>query len=208
MWLAVLLTLAMPLVNLGLLVASIGYFGSYYLTIISETANGNDTMPNWPDLSNVIDGVIKPLARLVAIMVNTWLPFIVVVVLLKYGVRVPRVVWYMALAYGMVSWPMTALLVQLSGRWRAGLPHVVFPAMIEMGWTYVLVALAGLAALLAHTYVLPALFGRTLAGAVVWMAGLIYMLALQARITGMLYRTSRMREQNAGGAAGDGRMAE
>jgi len=194
-WALVLFTLAIPLVNLGLLVAYWGYFGSYYLAIISDTASGNDTMPNWPDLTNVIDSVIKPLARLAAILVNAWLPLMIVLALQKYGVPVPRVLGIAAWAYGVLSWPMTALLVQLSGRWRAGLPHIVFPAMVEMGWTYVLASLVCVAALLAYVYVLPLVFGRTVAGGLARMAGLIYLLAFQGRLTGLLYRVAKAREK-------------
>lgn len=187
-WLLIALTLALPLINLGLFVLYASYFGAYYLHILSETVNGNDVMPNWPDFMSVVDDILKPALRLVVIVALTWLPFICVVVIHTRVIHVPRIVGLVALVYGVFSFPMTALLVQVSGRYRAGLPHIVLPAMVELGWRNALVAIACSVAVLAWMYLPKLLFGRSLAGAVFNVAFLIYMLAFQARITGLLYR--------------------
>lgn len=187
-WLLMACTLALPLINLGLFVLYAAYFGAYYLKILSETVNGSDVMPNWPDFMNIADDILKPALRLVVIALNSWLPLIIVLVVHTHVMRVPRVVGMAALCYGIFSFPMTALLVQVSGRYRAGLPHIVLPAMFELGWRYALVAIACIVAVLAWVYLPKLLFGRSVAGAVFNVAFLIYMVAFQARITGLLYR--------------------
>lgn len=199
-WLLLAWTLALPLINLGLFVLYAAYFGSYYLKILSETVNGNDMMPNWPDFMNVVDDILKPALRLVVIVVNTWLPLIIVLVMHTQFAPVPRIIGVLALMYGIFSFPMTALLVQVSGRYRAGLPHIVLSAMFELGWRYAVVAIACNVAVLAWLYLPKLLFGRSVAGAVFNVALLIYMVAFQARITGLLYRMAKANADEPGTA--------
>lgn len=200
-WLLMALTLALPMINVGLFVLYAAYFGAYYLKILSETVNGNDVMPNWPDFMNIVDDILKPALRLVVIVALTWLPFILVVVIHTRVIHVPRMVGLVALVYGVFSFPMTALLVQVSGRYRAGLPHLVLPAMWELGWRYVLVAVVCNVAVLAWVYLPKLLFGSNVAGAIFNVALLIYTLAFQARITGLLYRMANPGTADEPGAA-------
>ncbi|MCX7004238.1 MAG: hypothetical protein NTV22_13335 [bacterium] len=180
-----------PLLVLFLLVFYLGYFGAYYLNIITSTASGNDVMPNWPGFSNVLDEILWPFVRILVIVGFSFGPWFVLLL-----VRNNQLVWLpyarmAAVAWGWLYLPMAALTVQLSGRYRSVLPHVVVPAVVQLMPGYLVVAGACAVVYFAAHWLRG--YFHTLAY-VGWLVSLLlslYTFVFQARLIGLLYRRAR-----------------
>src|SRR4029079_177071 len=116
-----------PLIGIAVALFSYGYFGAFFLDIISTTMTDRDEVPDWPSFSSFIDDILSPFIRLVGLVLISFLP---VFALLFADHNDP---WFIpamiaAVVYGCFYFPMAVLAAQAFGGLGAALPHIVFPA--------------------------------------------------------------------------------
>ena len=63
-----------PLIGIAVALFSYGYFGAFYLDIISTTMTDRDEVPDWPSFSSFIDDILSPFIRLVGLVLISFLP--------------------------------------------------------------------------------------------------------------------------------------
>jgi hypothetical protein len=63
-----------PLIGIAVTLFSYGYFGAFYLDIISTTMTDRDEVPDWPSFSSFIDDILSPFIRLVGLVLISFLP--------------------------------------------------------------------------------------------------------------------------------------
>jgi hypothetical protein len=63
-----------PFIGIAVALFSAGYFGAFYLDIISTTMNDRDDVPDWPSFSSFIDDIVSPFIRLVGLVLISFLP--------------------------------------------------------------------------------------------------------------------------------------
>jgi len=182
------LLVVLPLLMLFLLVFYLGYFGAYYLSIITSTANGRDEMPDWPGFSDFFNEILWPFVRIIVIVGVSFGPWFVLLL-----VKNNQLVWLpytrmAAVAWGWLYLPMAALTVQLSGRYRSVLPHVVVPAIVQLMPGYLVVAGACAAAFFAAHWLRGYFHSLAYVGLLVSALLSLYTFVFQARLIGLLYR--------------------
>ena len=63
-----------PLFGIAVAVFALGYFGSFYLSIVGSTMTDGDRLPDWPIFSDYFDDIIHPFLRLVGlVLISFWL---------------------------------------------------------------------------------------------------------------------------------------
>jgi hypothetical protein len=175
---------------IGIIVAlfSAGYFGAFYLDIISTTMIDRDEVPDWPSYSNFIDDIISPVFRLLVLVLISFLPAIVIL----FADRTASWFWPAfvgGVVYGCFYFPMAILATQAFGGLGGAMPQIVFPAMFRAMPGYILAVAAlilGFRVCFAAQYFTAEVpyFGWFLTAAVA-----LYSLMFQGRLIGLIYRT-------------------
>lgn len=193
---------------------SLGYFAALYFDVIARTMNGEDTMPDWPSLSDWKDDISSNANLKLGVAALSYGP------LLIYHFACPaqwRSDWCeLALfAYGVCYHPMACIRAVLTdGQSSAALlPHKVIPAITRCAPAYflgvlpfALIALlslhfdfeAAISSSASHGLIdlfsqqsLVSLLAFALTVGLVTAACSLYMTLVQARITGLIARRYR-----------------
>lgn len=174
------------------------YFWRFLLSIVTETAEGQDEMPEWPDLT-ALDETIVPVFRLLAALVLCFWPAVIAWVLGP----LPGPLMTLLNLLGLSLLPMHVLILALGGRLADLNPLVVWPAIFRAGWSYAIAVVVLAVTVTIHGWstalvavlavvglaggLLTGLIAAALAGAVA-----IYFLAVQMRMIGLMYRSRRV----------------
>jgi len=199
---AVINACSVPLSYLGILglIASfliLGYLCAFYMSIILETASGEDELPNvW--ISSIFDDIVMPMVRFVGTWVWVLLPALGLALWSQAaGREVPWGLVQALVVIGLFFWPVVILGVAIGGGFKGLWPHVI----IRTAFCALLPYLAICATLLvaASLLVLPQtdLFlsaaSRFVPGAMFQLAILnsvlnAYVMIVAMRIIGLFYR--------------------
>jgi hypothetical protein len=174
-----------------------GYLFAYMQKIVSGSAQGEDEMPDFPDFGDWWSDIILPFLLFAGTFVVTFLPAIVVFFFLKDDMEAPELIAALVIAAiaGAIYFPMALLAVAVSDNFAALSPHIVVPAIIRLIVPYgvtclVLGALVGIrigiefAMKFVDIWVLPSVIVGFVS---------LYLLAVQMRILGLLFRSYRER---------------
>jgi len=182
-----------PILSMVAALFSAGYFGSYYLDIISSTMIHRDEVPEWPSFHNFSDDILSPFIRLLGLYLISFAPLIALYFLADHKASwfIPSIV--AALFYGCIYFPMSALALLDFGGIGGALPHVVFPAVIRSLPGYllpVLVLILGVVVCVeAQEYIARIPFVGWFLTALIALYGLMF----QGRLIGLVYRDYRER---------------
>jgi hypothetical protein len=191
--LSVILSLANHIVFVGLFAAivSAGYFGSFYLDIVSTTMTGRKDVPEWPSFNNFWDDIFSPFCRLVFLVALSFGPLIYLVYFANHKADWFEAAFWGAVAYGCLYFPMSVLSTQAFGGIGAALPHIVFPGIFRALPSY-------LSAVLVLAVVFFGLhYGRLYvvkvpyAGWFLTAAVSLYAMMFQGRLIGLIYEDKR-----------------
>jgi uncharacterized protein YhhL (DUF1145 family) len=189
--------LVFPIPALLISFVILSYFWRFLLSIVTETAEGQDEMPEWPDLG-ALDETIAPVFRLVAALALCFWPAIIGRLLGP----LPGPVMLLLNLLGVALLPMHVLILALGGRLSDLNPLVVWPAILRAGFPYVIavgvlaitVAIQGGGSALVGILSVVGIAGGLLTGLIAMtLAGSlsIYFLAVQMRMIGLMYRSRR-----------------
>lgn len=172
-------------------VACIGgccYLAAYYFEIIQHTVNGKFEAPPWPDWTSYWDDLVIPGAQMIGIALVSSLPvFAAVWCQLDEESDFHLLMLFAASILQWIYFPMATLAVICHGTVWASLPHRVLPALIRCMPGYLMCAAAfGLAEML-RVWTGDALEMNVFLGwAFSWVI-FIYVMVVQARLTGLIY---------------------
>lgn len=179
-----------PLVGIIAGLFAAGYFGSFYLSIISTTILDRDHTPDWPSFSNFLDDIISPFFRLLWLGLLSFLPLILILIFGEGEIWALALILFTAL-YGCFYFPMSVLAMLSYGGILAALPPIVVPAILRCMPGYILTVVVLIATfiicgvveeLCGHIPYVGWLFGTAVG---------LYSLMVQARLIGLLYRNKR-----------------
>jgi len=177
-----------PSVGMLVTVFSVGYFGSYYFDIISNTMTGHDAIPDWPGFSSVSDDIIWPFVRLCGLVLISFGPAVAL-----FWFADQKAAWYLstflaAVGFGCFYFPMSVLAFLALGGLGAAMPHIVIPAVFRSGSGYLL-AVVGLVTGYAVCGLVQTLTEKVpFVGWVFASLVAIYCLMFQGRLIGLIYR--------------------
>jgi FHA domain len=176
----------------------VGYLTSYLRRVVISTAMGDTAAPDWPDLTDFVADILSPLFQLVAAVLASLVPALLVALLVPRAEmsRAAQVAIGFACGLGGLYFPMAFLAVAMFDSAAAVNPLLVVPSIVKVPGPYLLsVALFGgvLTALWACDNYLPKAIGVPIVPAVVSNLAGLYLLMVQARVMGLLYLTNRDR---------------
>ena len=161
-------------------VCAVGYLLKYAFDVIGDVANGKTEPPDWPDISDVGEGVAN-VGLLVACLIASGLPAGIYVAILR---DLGRAFW-LWLAVGLFYFPMCLLAVAILRSPLAVLPHLIFPPIWRTHVRYLAtVAVAFVVYLLAR---ITKTWGQI---PFVSQFLMIYLLLVQMYAIGVFYRTN------------------
>ncbi|HWI56866.1 MAG TPA: FHA domain-containing protein [Bacillota bacterium] len=167
-----------------------GYLAAYLSQILTSSAMGAEALPDWPDFSDFSSDILSPFLQFLGTLLVSFLPAIILALFLdEEQAWTPWAIWGGVL-FGCVYFPMAFLAVALFDSLAAVNPLLVVPSMVKVPGEYLL-SLAVFAAVLAVRWMgealLPLAMPRIVAAVVSSFAGL-YLLIVEVRILGLLYR--------------------
>lgn len=175
---------------IGIMVAffSAGYFGAFYLDIISTTMIDRDEVPDWPGFGNFSEDIISPFLRLAGLVLISFLPAMA----LAFADQESS--WFLpaiigAVLYGCFYFPMAVLASQALGGLGAALPHIVVPAMVRALPGYLLAVVALVIGFVASGVVQELSKDIPYIGWFLTAVAGLYSLMFQGRLIGLIYRT-------------------
>lgn len=184
---------AAPLFGLLAAVFGAGYFGSFYLSIISSTMIDRDEVPEWPDFTDFLDDILSPLLRLIGLVFVSFLPAIVLLFFLDEDVLWTIVALIAAIAWGCFYFPMAIMATLAFGGLGAASPHIVLPAIMRSMPGYLLVVAALVVAAIISAVAEGLAASIPYVGWFIGAALGFYGLMFQGRLIGLLYREKRDR---------------
>jgi hypothetical protein len=126
-----------------LLIYMSGYLLSYYISILKKTAfHGDYEPPGWPDLTNIIGDLVKPVVHLFLTLLMGFFPTIIGLLVawrLDASGTVMIILAVVLSIFGVIVWPMLLMIVYIFNHIGAVMnPRFVFKSIAEMGMTYVI----------------------------------------------------------------------
>jgi hypothetical protein len=180
-----------PVLGLAASLFGAGFFCGFYLDIVSSTMVGTDRVPDWPSLSDFSDDIAMPFLRVVGLVLISFGPALAVFYFLEE--KQPEFPWALgaALVWGAFYFPMALLGSVACGNLFGALPHIVLPGIFRALPGYLL-AVPGLAIAVAAGEAAQEFGGRIpFVGWLVAAAVGVYVLMMQARLIGLIYRDKR-----------------
>ena len=179
------------LIGLAVALFGAGYFGAFYLDIVTTTMEGEKVVPDWPDITSFWDDLMIPLLRLAGLLILSFGPALAVLI---FGD--PEASWYLpailaAIVYGCFYFPMSVLAAQALGGLGAALPHIVLPAVVKALPGYI-VALGALGLVLIMSK-----YAQVIAAHIPYIGWLLtsalalYGMMFQGRLIGLIYVAKR-----------------
>ncbi|HYF37188.1 MAG TPA: hypothetical protein VD994_17945 [Prosthecobacter sp.] len=173
--------IALPVVLVGC-----AYLGAYYLEIINRTLNGGDDASPWPGFGHLWDDVLMPGVQMLGILVMSGGVQIAALINAGGDGKGEPFFWLGAV----VKWgylPLATLAVVCHGSVWAALPHRVLPALVRCLPGYLVCAGA-----FAAAEILQAVFSELLGMIPIlgwFLPGVVFMyvMLVQARLTGLIY---------------------
>ncbi|MBI2925613.1 MAG: FHA domain-containing protein [Verrucomicrobia bacterium] len=184
------------LFTIMLSILTFGYLAAYLQAIVATSAQGEPTMPRWPDLSNFWDDVVLPYFQMIGTLAACFGPAVLVLL----GGGGPVLASLVALL-GTVYFPMAWLAVSMVENLAGLNPMMLIPSMLKVPGDYaiaVIVCWVVFVVQVAAVVFVPMLLSAVtipLPGVLsvfvqfVWL----YFLAVNMRILGLLYYTNRKR---------------
>lgn len=177
-------------------------FGAAYLfafmqKVISHSAQGEDEMPPWPELTDMISDIVLPCLMLVACFAIAIGPGLA---LLFFSGDNPglAIAGWTALGLGAIYLPMALLAVAVSDNFLALSPHIVAPSIVRLfvPYTVTFIVVAFLVAIRYLADATEAMIPREaiaarISHAVAMGFVSLYFLTVEMRILGLFFRSYR-----------------
>jgi hypothetical protein len=174
-----------------------GYLTRYLQNIVTSSAHGENDMPDWPDLSDYSGEVTSPFFQLVGVAAFCFAPAIFLTIYAAFTEGGAWLGWATtaSIFFGAIYFPMAFMAVAMFDSLGAVNPLLIIPSILKIPKEYAL-AIALFVVILILRWlgekVLPELLGipYILPSIVANFFGL-YLLAVEMRILGLLYRTKK-----------------
>jgi len=190
----------------------VGYLAVFVIKVLASSAGGDDAPPDWPDFADAWDDVLKPLLRLLGAAMIAFLPLIIAFVLdiadmaagleqpgpdpvsggIGFG-RMSRVFWP-SLVVGVIYLPMGLIAVALYDTMEGFNPILVLRGIAKTFPAYLVAMAMFLACCFVSLFAVPYLSENVpIVGSLVAWAANLYLLMVEMRILGLLYRTHALK---------------
>jgi hypothetical protein len=175
-------------------VGGTGYLTSFFRRIVTGSATGEETMPDWPDITDFTSDILWPFLQLLGTLTVSFLPAIVVLLFVPKDYAFSSALRTAAFILGCAYFPMAFLAVSMLDSIAAANPIMVLPAILKVPLKYFLTVgvFAGVlvVAWTGDTH-LPAFLPVPLVPTILSSFLGLYLLTVLMRVLGLLYRDSK-----------------
>jgi len=175
-----------------------GYLTAFLRRVITSTADGDEEMPEWPEMEDFASDVFAPFMQLIGTVVFCFAPMIGLTIYAATAGNGDST-WLgwattTAMVFGCVYFPMAFTAVAMTDSIVAVNPMVIIPSIMKMLRQYVLTVVV-LAVILLARWLLHRLLEKflpvpLLPTIITSLIGL-YLLVVEMRILGLLYRSNK-----------------
>ncbi len=176
-----------------------GYLCAYMIRIIGSSADGREELPDWPELTNFWDDILRPLLLVISTALFSFLPLIVHVLSFAWSApgdaTYPRdALYWLCLGWGLMYLPMALIAVALFDSFMALNPLVVIGGILKTLPAYLFAAAIFFVCYFVSAWVKELIsaavpvVGSLIAGAVA-----LYFLMVEMHVLGLLYNTHAKR---------------
>ena len=191
-WVAQLIA-AMSLFGLLMTIFISGYFSAYMIKIINSSAFGHTKLPDWPDFMDFFESILRPFFLVFVTSVVSFLPAVLYMFFMIPRGAPPNV-FYALIIFGLLYQPMGLLAVAIYNTITALNPLLVLPSILRILAEYIVTCVVLI--LLIYARQIASIFIVAFVPFVsmpIISILTLYFLAVQMRILGMIYYTSRER---------------
>jgi hypothetical protein len=162
------------------------YLTAYLFRIVHDTAIGEHTVPDWPDITELWPDILRPNLLILGVLLISFAP-----ALAALFMHADSPVFYALVIVGVLYFPMALLAVAAHDHLLAANPFTVLLAIIRVlpGYGITLLVFAFFESILAGSIAL--LHRHALAGALLTAFTSTYLLILTMHILGQLYHAHR-----------------
>ncbi len=177
----------LPLIGLFALLFIFAYLSGLYFELIHLSATGQDEIYCFPDLSDMIEDIVRPGFQVLGVFLISFAPLIAFAI---WGDEAS--LYYGEIELGLTAWaafyfPMAMLATVLFGTIRGALPHVVLPAIFRSGPLYLVAIILTFGLACAQLFVPEVLSSSIWIGSIVTALVSMFTLMASARTLGLLY---------------------
>ncbi|MGB0580701.1 MAG: FHA domain-containing protein [Limisphaerales bacterium] len=178
------------------LISTFGYLFAYMQKIILTTANGDEDLPTWPDLTEVWQDLIYPCFIFLWTFLVCFAPPIIYEVSCAWeGRDINLGILFPLYAWGFLYFPMALLAVAMTNNFLAVNPLVVLPSITRLAGQYAFVATLFFL-MVGLRFVVAGFVGRLgipFVSSILSAFIALYFLAIEMRMLGMMYYLNRHR---------------
>ncbi|MDQ6630484.1 MAG: FHA domain-containing protein [Verrucomicrobiota bacterium] len=174
-------------------VFSFGYIAAYMQKIISSSAQGEEDLPGWPELSNYWDDILHPALLLVGSFAVSFGPAMAFWIFVDWELSTKLMVGLSLATFGCLFLPMALVAVSMYESLFALNPLLIIPSILRIPREYFTACLMlGLVAgmRIASTWLMEKVAIPILPTVIVSFLSL-YFVTLEMRILGVLYYTKQ-----------------
>jgi hypothetical protein len=177
-----------------------GYLTAFLRRVITSTAQGDEEMPEWPEIEDFGSDVCAPFMQLIGTVMFCFAPVIGLTIYALVGSdgNSSWLGWatMAAMLFGCVYFPMAFTAVAMSDSMLAISPLVVVPSIMKVLGQYVLTVVVLALILLARWllfHLLEKILPVPLLPTIITSLIGLYLLVVEMRILGLLYRNNKDR---------------
>jgi hypothetical protein len=179
---------------LVLTVFGTGYLVSYLRRILTSSAAGENTMPDWPDFTDYGSDILSPFLQFLGTVMFCFAPAIVLMFAAPADSAWLGWTVFALVLLGGLYFPMAFAAVAMFDTVMAVNPLLIIPSILKIPLAYLLTILVFMAVLvvrwLCQTFLASVISPPILSWVVSGFLGL-YLLVVEVRILGLLYRTKK-----------------
>jgi len=181
-----------PILGLLFTLVAAGILAAYMMRVVETSACGKDQPPDWPDLSHW-GQIFMPLGRFAGVVILSFGPAWYLSTLVEADVTNNGWFWLL-MVWGLSYFPMALLAVSLTENLAAASPHFVLVSIARV-WRdhFVATSFLFLTFLVGWFAVDVLTAGDNLLGGLIAYPLSLYLVLVEMRIIGMLYRTNSER---------------
>jgi hypothetical protein len=171
-----------------------GYLMAYLRRIVTGSANGEDKMPDWPDLSDFTSDIVSPFLQFLATAAVCFAPAIGAIIFVASDNAWAGWTVVAAVLFGCVLFPMAFLAVAMFDTVMALNPLLIVPSILKVPLQYLLTI--GICAFIlalrwASEDVFPEVVPVPILPRIISSFVGLYLLVVEMRILGLLYLNKR-----------------
>jgi len=185
-----------PIVGILVGAGIAGYLCAFMIKIIGASAAGEKDLPDWPDVTNFLDDILRPLFLVVGTLVFSFLPLLIYYFASDtswvWEVLRQDVLFWILVGVGLLYMPMGLVAVALFDSLSGLNPLIVLVGIIKVAPAYI-VACAVLFLCVALRSAIGASLAIPIVGAILDGVVSLYLLMVEMRVLGLIYHSYERR---------------